>query len=132
MTPDEIATMSRAVAQHFGLWTPGRCLGTRELRGRPGEQSWVNTPCEHGSYGSHEIPCPDLTEPAWFVRLLKEIGKTHYVDITRFLTAGDYLPWSVIMHRASGARDEVGAREDCPELALLRAAYQLVQREAAK
>ena len=128
MTNDEIATMSRAVARHFGLWTPKQCVQPRTVS--DSTKTW----CERCGWETkptlgarpysipHEIPCPDLTQPEWAWRLLKEFS---YV---KWISGGGIACDLWIRHNGKeghGIADTLGH-------ALLLAAYQLVPREAAK
>lgn len=103
----ELQPINERVARWLKLWEPGQ---------------WICPACGPvpGPHeGSTEIPCPDLTEAVWFVRLLKE-----------------HKPW--IFFNANGYwRAEVGRvgrrfskEADTPEEALLRAVDALREREA--
>lgn len=104
MTPEEIRAASERVAQHYGVWTPGQlCEGCDGI----------------GSQRRHEIPCPDLTTPEMFVRLLKE---------SQF-TVG-YAEWEQMW--VSGNAIEGQTFADSPEHALLKALDVLVRQEGEK
>ena len=136
MTNEEIRAMSLVVAPHFGLWAPGPCKGTSRMDGiceicgsklfdRPPRLDSFSALALEGKRKRHEIPCPDLTQPEWFARLLKEIHRRRYeVWFTPLGTEIHCIIWTP-SNRADGLADIF-------ELALLEAAYQLVQREASK
>ena len=128
MTPNEISTMSRAAAPHFGLWTPGECVQPRTVS--DSTKTW----CERCGWETkptlgarpysipHEIPCPDLTQPEWAWRLLEVLLTKYQVRFHHNgsgVTLDPYLGW---LFTGDGP----------PREAMLRAAYSLVQREAAK
>ena len=122
MTTDEIRAMSRVVAQHFGLWMPGRmCQGSVDgCPMRP--HNYFETP-------PHEISCPDLTEPAWSDTL----GDALPVDEILFhrFDKGWYCQLFMVfdVRPNEWSDDSWGPTK---RESLLLAAYQLVQREAPK
>ncbi len=118
MTPNEIATMSRVVAPRFGLWTPGQNCTSSSYR-LADECSY----CGSLEWSEHELPCPDLTEPAWFVGLLKELIPVEFNIGT--ILIGNKTSTKYACTPANGYYAEA----DTPEEALLRAAYRFVQRD---
>ena len=135
MTNEEIRAMSRVVAQHFGLWTPEQlCRLPLKPFDADGDDVtatrwfWCS---QHGDFReletSHEIPCPDLTEPAWSDTL----GDALPVDEILFHRFDK--GWCCQLFMVFDVRPNEWSDDSwgpTKRESLLLAAYQLAQREA--
>ncbi len=72
MTLEEIRAASERVAQHYGIWMPGQTCGHEGIVfAYHSDGKYVCGSCGRmGPIELHEIPCPDLTTPPMFVRLV--------------------------------------------------------------
>ena len=118
------AEKSAVVAQHFGLWTPPRpCPFSPKSNTADTHGIFCELHQEH-FYHDHEIPAPDLTQPEWFVRLLKMVNYPVTFEKGTILVGNK----TVTSYAASCAGDTWG-EGDTPEAALLAAVYEIVARE---